>query len=116
MQLCLENSELDLIANILLQRESEISTPTLPGQADLGATPPKVDKEMYEEILQRVLARDTAFDSDELDQLALILEEEDAALKAQIAREPVATRLVLDKKRRDLSRVLEKIEEVCVML
>jgi hypothetical protein len=117
MQLCLETADMDLIANILLEREREILSSFTPRHAEPGTTTSNVNMSMCEEILERLLARDTAFDSDELDQLALILAEEERLLKARITRESAeAAKAALEKKRSDLQRVLERIEEVCVML
>lgn len=120
MQLCLENSELNLIANILLERESRMSIPSTPDRRNLE--PPnasaslKVDREMCEGILQRVLARDTALDCDELEQLAIVLKEEQTELRMKTGAAPATDTAALAKKRQQLERVLEKIEEACVMI
>lgn len=117
MQLYLETADLDLIANILLEREREFPPSPAPGQTDLGAISPRVSKEMHEELLQRVLARDTCFDSDELEQLALILEEEKGTLEAKTVRESAAAEKTrLQARLKELEGVLERIEEVCVMI
>jgi hypothetical protein len=113
MQLYLETAELDLIANILLEREGQLSG----SQQNIANTHPGVDLKLCEELLERVLARDTEFDSDELEQLAEILaNEKDAMNKVMAAAQSGPPNALLQRKRAKLERVLEKIDEVCAML
>lgn len=94
MQLHLETDELNLLANLLMQRSN-----------------PQNDK-----LLEMVMARDLRFDSDELEATAGLLADEKKSLKELIAQEPEGVRkgklqdtLVL------LERVQERVDEACVM-
>lgn len=109
MQLFLETGELDLIANILLAREGQLSASagTNDSSAHLG-----VDLKLCEELLDRVLKRDMEFDSDELEQLAEILAAQKEAMNAQSG--PPTPELA--RRQAKLDRVLEKIDEVCAMI
>jgi hypothetical protein len=114
MQLHLETDELDLIANILLQREGQLSRLS---QQEVSSTQPGVDLKLCEELLDRVLARDTEFDSDELEQLAeLLAAEKDAMNKSPALEKGSPPNALLLRKRSKLERVLEKIDEVCAMI
>ena len=114
MQLHLETDELDLIANILLQREGQLSGPS---QEGVSSVHPGVDLKLCEELLDRVLARDMEFDSDELEQLADILSTEKEAMNKISALEKGAPpNALLLRKRAKMDRVLEKIDEVCAMI
>ena len=95
MQLHLESDELNLLANLLMQRSSP----------------------QNEKLLEMVLARDLRFDSDELEQVADILADEKQHLRDEIARDAdgvcnckVAGSLAA------LDRVLERVDEACVMI
>jgi hypothetical protein len=94
MQLHLEPDELNLLANILMQKSGK----------------------PYEGLLDMVLARDTRFDADDLDTVADLLAAEKRSLKDNISREPDGVRkgtmlaaLVL------LEKVQERVNEACVM-
>jgi uncharacterized coiled-coil protein SlyX len=101
MQLQLETDELDLVANVLLEREA----------AQAGA-----DFEMCEELLDRVVARDMKFDSDQLQQLADILGEYQHGLQDAVARETKpGVKAKLQTKLGKLAHVVERVEEACVM-
>jgi hypothetical protein len=114
MQLYLETAELDLIANILLQREGQLSGAS---QGSVSSGQPGVDLKLCEELLDRVLARDMEFDSDELEQLAEILSgEKDAMSKIRVLEKGAPPNALLLRKRAKLDRVLEKIDEVCAMI
>lgn len=113
MQLYLETDELDLIANILLEREGQLSD----SQRRVSSTHPGVDLKLCEELLDRVLARDMEFDSDELEQLAEILAtEKDAMNKVMAQPQSEPPSVIFQRKRAKLERVLEKIDEVCAMI
>lgn len=95
MQLHLETDELNLLANILLQK-SGVSA--------------------YEDLLEMVMARDLRFDTDELEQLADLLTAEKQDLKGQISRETDALRKGnLQSTLALLERVHERVNEACVM-
>ena len=114
MQLHLETDELDLIANILLAREGQLSEGLQPS---VSSTHPGVDLKLCEELLDRILARDMEFDSDELEQLAEILStEKDAMSKITALEKGVPPNALLLRKRAKMERVLEKIDEVCAMI
>ena len=95
MQLHLETDELDLLANLLMQRSNL----------------------QNDELLEMILARDLRFDSDELEAVADLLADEKRNLKDQISREQdgfrksklLATMAVLEK-------LQERVNEACVMI
>jgi hypothetical protein len=98
MQLHLDTNELNLLANLLMELEA--------------AQPRDQDNN----LLEMVLARNLSFDSDEFERLADILVAEERKLKEEILRQPsgqqkpgVKERLAL------LERLLEKVDEACVM-
>ena len=100
MQLHLETNELNLLANILMERTG-------------SATPGKV---VYNDLLEMVLAHDLRFDSDELEELSALLGAEKRRLKDEISREPGAsTKADLLTKLALLERVQERVDEACVM-
>lgn len=113
MQLHLETDELDVIANILLRREGQLSGAS---QESVSSTHPGVDLKLCEELLDRVLARDMEFDSDELEQLAEILVAEKDAMNKVMGPDKSGPPSLLQRKRAKLERVLEKIDEVCAMI
>jgi hypothetical protein len=94
MQFHLDPDELNLLANILMQK---------------GGNP-------YEGLLEMVLARDLRFDSDDLETVADLLAAEKSSLKDNISREPDGVRrgkmlaaLAL------LEKLQERVNEACVM-
>jgi len=94
MQLHLEAEELKLLADLLLEQ----------------------DHHVYADLVEKVLARDLRFDSDQLEQTADLLAAREHGLKRELAQETnsihrpeLQRRLVL------LERVLEKVNEACVM-
>jgi hypothetical protein len=94
MQFHLETDELNLLANVLLEQG--------PGQ--------------YNELLDKVLAHDLRFDSGELEQTADLLAGKKRSLKDEIARQPnAALKAELQQKLALLERVLERVNECCVM-
>lgn len=100
MQLHLETNELNLLANILMERI---------GSATHG-------KQSCNELLDMVLARDLRFDSEQLDQLAGLLATEKRRLKEEISREPDASlNADLLAKLALLERAQERVDEACVM-
>jgi hypothetical protein len=94
MQFHLETDELNLFTNVLLEQ----------------------DPRPYKELLNKVLARDLRLDAGELEQAADLLAGKKRSLRDEIARQPdgplkmdLQLQLVL------LERVLERVNEACVM-
>jgi hypothetical protein len=112
MQLQLQSGELDVIANILLERES-LSAASASESPDLRAG---TDLKMCEELLEKILARNTELDSDEMQRLADILADYEHMLKQALSRETQPERKgILQTKLDRLEPVVERVEEVCVM-
>ena len=117
MQLHLETDELDLLANVLMQRIGELAA-----QAALDGPPAPViglapEPMRYDNLLDKVLARDLKFDSDELEYVADLLTTQKHSLCAEGARQTsVALKAETQKKLALLERVLEHVEEACVMI
>jgi len=117
MQLHLETDELDLLANVLMQRIGEMAAQAVSAGAagPIGARSP--DPGRYDDLLDRVLARDLRFDSDELEFVADLLTGQKHSLGEEIARQPsAALNTPLRKKLALLERVLERVDEACVMI
>jgi hypothetical protein len=90
----LETDELKLLANVLLEQ----------------------DPRQYNELLNKVMARDLRFDSGELEQTAELLAGKKRSLKNEIARQSDGTpKAELQRQLTLLERVLEKVNEACVM-
>jgi hypothetical protein len=99
MQLHLETNELNLLANILMERSAT---------AESSAT--------YDGLLEMVLARSLSFDTDEFEQLADILGAEEKRLKDAISCQPSGPQKAGDEQTLALlERLLEKVDEACVM-
>ena len=115
MQLHLDTAELDLIADVLLQSEAQVSSPQASEASPNGQKAP--DSGIYEELLDNVLARNMEFDSDELEQLADILARQKRAVyDAMVHASDGSAKAQLQHKLQKLERVLEKIDEVCARL
>ena len=94
MQFHLEPNELKLLANVLLEQ----------------------DPEQYNELLTKVMAHDLRFDSGELEQTAELLAGKKSSLKDEIERQPDGARKAeLQRQLALLERVLERVNEACVM-
>jgi hypothetical protein len=94
MQFHLETDELNLLVNVLAEQ----------------------DPRRYNELLNKVLAHDLRFDSGELEQSADLLAGKKRSLKDEIARQPDATlKMDLQRQLALLERVLERVNEACVM-
>jgi hypothetical protein len=94
MQFHLETDELKLLANVLLEQ----------------------DPRQYNELLNKVLAHDLRFDSGELEQTADLLAGKKRSLEDEITRQPdAALKLELQRQLALLERVLERVNEACVM-
>jgi hypothetical protein len=112
MQLLLGTDELNLIANVLMEREADQASAA---NVSSGAAE-KRNLDLYEGLLNKVLARDTRLDSEELVQLADMLADQKRTLKLTIAQESrPQVKAGLQEKLTKLERVLEKVEEACVM-
>ena len=94
MQFHLETDELKLLADVLLEQ----------------------DPRQYNELLNKVLARDLRFDAGELEQTADLLAGKKRSLKDEIGRQPDgALKTELHRQLALLERVLERVNEACVM-
>ena len=116
MQLHLETDELDLLANVLMQRIGDMTAQVArdgPALPVIGLAPVPL---RYDKLLDKVLARDLKFDSDELEYVADLLTSQKRSLRDHIARQPSAAfKAELQKKLALLERVLEHVDEACVM-
>jgi len=94
MQFHLETDELKLLANVLLEQ----------------------DPRQYNELLTKVMARDLRFDSGELEQAADLIAGKKGCLKDEIARqENAGLKMELQRQLALAERVLERVNEACVM-
>ena len=94
MQFHLDKDELHLLASVLLEQ----------------------DPRPYQELMNKVLAHNLRLDADELEKAAELLAAKKRALKDEIARLPDgAPKLDLDRQLALLERVLERVNEACVM-
>lgn len=94
MQFRLDTDELTLLADVLLEQ----------------------DPRQYSELLNKVMARDLRFDSGELEQTAGLLAGKKTSLKDEIAQQPnPALKAELQRRLALLERVLERVNEACVM-
>ncbi len=94
MQFHLETGELNLLANVLLEQ----------------------DPRPYQDLLNKVMARDLRLDADELEQAADLLAGKKRSLQDEIVRQPDATlKTELQRQLALLERVLERVNEACVM-
>lgn len=94
MQFHLEADELKLLADVLLERDSQQDG----------------------ELLDKVMARDLRFDSGELEQTAEILAGKKRSLKDEISLQAdPGLKTKLQGRLALLERVLERVNEACVM-
>ncbi len=94
MQFRLETQELNLLANVLLEQ----------------------DPRPYQELLRKVMAHDLRLDGDELEQAANLLAGKKINLQNEIAGQPDGSRKIeLQRQLSLLERVLERVNEACVM-
>ena len=94
MQFHLEPNELNLLANVLLEQ----------------------DPRPYQELLHKVMAHDLRLDADELEQAGELLAGKKRSLQNEIARQADASlKLELERQLALLERVLERVNEACVM-
>ena len=117
MQLHLETDELDLLANVLMQRIGEMTAQVVrdgPSSPVIGLAP---DPLRYDKLLDKVLARDLKFDSDELEYVTDLLTSQKRSLCTEGARQTsVALKAETQRKLALLERVLDHVEEACVMI
>ncbi|MGA7559999.1 MAG: hypothetical protein WCF61_00790 [Terriglobales bacterium] len=94
MQFHLETDELNFLANVLLEQ----------------------DPRPYKELLDKVMARDLRLDSGELEQAGELLAAKKRSLHAEIDRQTnAAVKTQLERELALLERVLERVNEACVM-
>jgi hypothetical protein len=94
MQFLLDRDELNLLADVLLEQPAP----------------------EHAELLNKVMARDLRFDSSELEQTADLLAGKKRSLTDEIARQPdAALKTKLQQQLALLERVLERVNEACVM-
>jgi hypothetical protein len=94
MQFHLETDELNLLANVLLEQ----------------------DPRPYQELLNKVTARDLRLDAGELEQAADLLAGKKRSLKDEIDRQSnAALKAELQRKLALLERTQERVNEACVM-
>ncbi len=115
MQFHLETDELNLLANILLERVQKL---TAQASSDGQVVTNRAERDLkgWNDLTDKVLVRDFRFDSDELQQLADLLADQRRTIDAKIAGAVnVAPKLELQRQRALLERVIEKVNECCVM-
>jgi hypothetical protein len=111
MQLHLNADELDLLTDTLLEwvgamSAKRLSAASVQGNADMGQ-----DARCYDDLLDKILARDLRLDSDELEQVADLLSAQKRDLKDEVARlQDSALRLNLQSKLGLLERILQRVE------
>ena len=94
MQFHLDTDELNLLANVLLEE----------------------DLRTYDEILNKVMAHDLRFDAGELEDTAEVLTRKKNKLQDEISRQTdPAQKAQLEQQLTLLNRVLERVNEACVM-
>ncbi len=100
MQFLLEIEELNLLADLLFERLSPTSDQaSSPGRIQPDSDTEHQDARRCNELLDRVLARDLRFDSDELEFLEGLVLGKKRSLKDEIAQQPNATlKLELQRK------------------
>ena len=117
MQLHLDTDELTLLEDTLLERVGAMSVQrrsaaSVAGKADIEQGEPR-----YDDLLDKVLARDLRFDSDELEQVADLLGQQKCYLREEIARlQNSAMRYNLQQIMALVERILERIDEARAML
>jgi hypothetical protein len=99
MQLHLETDELNLLANLLMERGAAAQSQV-----------------QYDDLLEMVLARNLSFDADEFERLADLLAAQERRLKQEVSRQPSGQQATdMEETLALLERLLEKIDEACVM-
>ena len=115
MQLHLETDELNLLANILLERIGKATQAIRSGGGEAEENL-RLGPHFFDRLLDKVLARDLGLDSDELEQVGDLLNAQRSKLTEQIARpENAARQQGLQRQLHLLDQVLERVNEACVM-
>ena len=115
MQLHLETDELNLVANVLLERIGKAGRGA-PSDDDQLSQGMRHSPRFFEDLADKILARDLRLDSDELEQLSELLREERRKVAEQVARqENAALKAQSQPRLRLLDRALERVTEACVM-
>ncbi len=117
MQLRLETDELNLLANILLEQlgttsaTQASSSGSIQSDRSTGQSP-----RFFNDLLDKVLARDLRLDSGELEGVSDLLGAQKRKLAERIAHpENAAQKIELQGKLELLNRVLERVDETRVM-
>jgi hypothetical protein len=99
MQLHLETNELNLLANLLMERGAAARSQV-----------------QYDDLLEMVLGRNLSFDADEFERLADLLAAEERRLIEEVSRQPSGQQKTdMEETLALLERLLEKVDEACVM-
>jgi hypothetical protein len=117
MQLHLNADELNLLADTLLEQVGMISAQKRSATSVQGNEDRDQSIRRYDDLLDKVLARELQLDSDELDQVADLFREQKCDLDDEIARmQNSAVRLKLQQKLGLVERILERVDEARAML
>lgn len=117
MQFHLETDELNLLANVLMARIGAMPANTISAGSIKSGTSFVADPKRYNDLLDKVLARDLKFDSDELECVADLLTAEKRSLRDEIASQfSVVVKADLQKQMAVLERVQERVAELFVMI
>jgi hypothetical protein len=116
MQLHLETDELSLVSNVLLERICNASDQGVPSGSGQPYESMRLDPHFFDNLLDKILARDLRLDADELEQLCDLLNAQRLKLIEQIARAQNATlQAEMQRNLGLLDRVAERVSEACVM-
>lgn len=114
MQLQLEADELNLLANVLLERVGPRATERGASEPDRSVQQGPV---FFDDLLDKILARDLRLDSDELEAVVDLLAKEKLKLtEGSALLKDAAPMAESQRKLRLLERVLEKVDEACAMV
>ena len=117
MQFHLEIDELNLLANVLMERIGAMPANAASADSIKSGTSGVPDPKRYNDLLDKVLARDLIFDPDELECVADLLTAKKRSLRDEIARQFSALlKAELQKKLAVLERVQERVDELFVMI
>lgn len=112
MQLHLETDEFEVLANILLEQLGKKSAARF--QRSQGGV--QFGPRFLDDLVDKILAKDLRLASDELVYLDDLLTSEKRKLAQEVGRpENAARQAELQQKLRVMARMLERIQEACVM-
>ena len=115
MQLHLETDELNLVANILLERIGKAAHGA-PSEDDQPDPRTRLSPRFFENLVDKILARDLRLDSEELEEVSDLLRAERRKVAEQGARQENAVLKAQSQQRlRLVDHVLERVTEACVM-